>query len=217
MKNLVIAAALATAPFIADDPVTDDPGPIDESSPPALLELTIDSHGSNLGGIMYKANGPGPHPTVILLHGFPGNEKNLDVAQSLRRAGFNVIFYHYRGAWGSEGKYGPGDKILQRGRNRIALDLKDPAQRDQALDLIANADALLEGTRPGVMERLGLGPEDCFARNPKLAYGRMTGWGQDGPLSQSAGHLAINIPRPTGQSRGRRKGFRSPKRSRRRS
>ena len=89
---------------------------------------------------------------------------------------------------GSEGKYGPGDKILQRGRNRIALDLKNPAQRDQALDLIANADALLEGTRPGVMERLGLGPEDCFARNPKLAYGRMTGWGQEGPLSQSAGH-----------------------------
>ena len=83
---------------------------------------------------------------------------------------------------------GPGDKVLQRGRCKIALDLKDPAQRDQAMDLISRADALLEGTRPGVMERLGLGPDDCFARNPKLAYGRMTGWGQDGPLSQSAGH-----------------------------
>lgn len=82
----------------------------------------------------------------------------------------------------------PGDTILLRGRNKTALDLKDPAQRDQALGLISKADALLEGARPGVMERLGLGPDDCFARNPRLAYGRMTGWGQEGPLSQSAGH-----------------------------
>lgn len=92
---------------------------------------------------------------------------------------------------GRPGKAGidaPGDRILLRGRNRIALDLKDPAQRDQAMALVSKADALLEGTRPGVMERLGLGPEDCLARNPKLAYGRMTGWGQEGPLAQSAGH-----------------------------
>lgn len=89
---------------------------------------------------------------------------------------------------GSVGTDAPGDKVLQRGRNRIELDLKNPSQRDQAMDLIDRADALLEGTRPGVMERLGLGPDDCFARNPKLAYGRMTGWGQQGPLSQSAGH-----------------------------
>jgi alpha-methylacyl-CoA racemase len=78
--------------------------------------------------------------------------------------------------------------VLLRGRRQIGLNLKDPAERDQAMELISSAHALLEGARPGVMERLGLGPEDCFARNPALAYGRMTGWGQDGPLAQSAGH-----------------------------
>lgn len=82
----------------------------------------------------------------------------------------------------------PGNVVLNRGRQTAELNLKDDAQRDQAMDLIARADALLEGQRPGVMERLGLGPVDCHARNPKLVYGRMTGWGQDGPLSQSAGH-----------------------------
>jgi len=73
--------------------------------PPAIQELTFESHGHRLTGIIYLANGPGPHPTVVLLHGFPGNEKNLDIAQVARRAGFNVMFFHYRGAWGSEGNY----------------------------------------------------------------------------------------------------------------
>ncbi|ABB06336.1 CaiB/BaiF CoA transferase family protein [Burkholderia lata] len=75
-----------------------------------------------------------------------------------------------------------------RNRKSIRVDLKDPAAVDMVLDLIANADALIEGFRPGVMERLGLGPEPCLARNPRLVYGRVTGWGQDGPLSQVAGH-----------------------------
>ena len=78
--------------------------------------------------------------------------------------------------------------LLLRNRKSIALDLKDPAAVGVALDLIAKADALIEGFRPGVTERLGLGPDACFARNPKLVYGRMTGWGQNGPLSQTAGH-----------------------------
>ncbi|MBN3822154.1 CoA transferase [Burkholderia sp. Ac-20384] len=75
-----------------------------------------------------------------------------------------------------------------RNRKSIRVDLKDPAAVDMVLDLIASADALIEGFRPGVMERLGLGPEPCLARNPRLVYGRVTGWGQDGPLSQVAGH-----------------------------
>ncbi|MBN3795298.1 CaiB/BaiF CoA-transferase family protein, partial [Burkholderia sp. Ac-20392] len=75
-----------------------------------------------------------------------------------------------------------------RNRKSIRVDLKDPAAVDLVLDLIASADALIEGFRPGVMERLGLGPEPCLARNPRLVYGRVTGWGQDGPLSQVAGH-----------------------------
>ena len=78
--------------------------------------------------------------------------------------------------------------LLLRNRPAVALDLKHPAGKALALDLLERADALIEGFRPGVMERLGLGPEDCFARNPRLVYGRVTGWGQDGPLSRAAGH-----------------------------
>ena len=78
--------------------------------------------------------------------------------------------------------------ILSRGRPVVIADLKDPAQRDGALLLIERADALLEGFRPGVMERLGLGPDVALKRNPRLVYGRMTGWGQTGPLADSAGH-----------------------------
>lgn len=78
--------------------------------------------------------------------------------------------------------------LMGRGRQEIFLDLKHPLGRDTVLDLITGADALLEGFRPGVMERLGLGPDICAARNPRLVYGRMTGWGQDGPYAQFPGH-----------------------------
>jgi alpha-methylacyl-CoA racemase len=78
--------------------------------------------------------------------------------------------------------------LLLRGRKSLALDLKSPAARDLALRLIGEADALIEGFRPGVTERLGLGPDDCLERNPRLVYGRVTGWGQQGPLAQAAGH-----------------------------
>jgi alpha-methylacyl-CoA racemase len=78
--------------------------------------------------------------------------------------------------------------VAVRGRKVVELDLKDKAAITEVLDLLANADALIEGFRPGVMERLGLGPDVVLARNPKLVYGRMTGWGQDGPLALAAGH-----------------------------
>ncbi|AYH43551.1 CaiB/BaiF CoA-transferase family protein [Azoarcus sp. DN11] len=78
--------------------------------------------------------------------------------------------------------------LLTRGRRSVALNLKDPASIEVCLALLERADALIEGFRPGVMERLGLGPDVVLARNPKLAYGRMTGWGQTGPLAQTAGH-----------------------------
>ncbi|HEY8527669.1 MAG TPA: CaiB/BaiF CoA-transferase family protein [Acidimicrobiales bacterium] len=77
--------------------------------------------------------------------------------------------------------------VLGRGRRSVVLDLKNPAGREAALRLVERADALIEGFRPGVTERLGLGPDDCLARNPRLVYGRMTGWGQEGPLAQAAG------------------------------
>ena len=78
--------------------------------------------------------------------------------------------------------------VMARGRRSLALDLKQDAGRATALALAGKADILIEGFRPGVMERLGLGPDACLAANPKLVYGRITGWGQHGPLAQAAGH-----------------------------
>lgn len=79
-------------------------------------------------------------------------------------------------------------EVMGRGRRSVQLDLKHPAAVAACLDLLANADALIEGYRPGVMERLGLGPDVVLERNPRLVYGRVTGWGQTGPLAQAAGH-----------------------------
>ncbi len=78
--------------------------------------------------------------------------------------------------------------ITARGRPALAVDLRQPLAVETVLDMIAGADILIEGFRPGVMERLGLGPEPCLQRNPRLVYGRMTGWGQHGPLAKTAGH-----------------------------
>ncbi len=96
---------------------------------------------------------------------------------------------------GSDSMAGPGQDpghsakaIFNRGKKSIALDLKDSESIEIALELIRRSDALIEGFRPGVMERLGLGPDECLALNPGLVYGRMTGWGQHGPLAGVAGH-----------------------------
>jgi alpha-methylacyl-CoA racemase len=83
---------------------------------------------------------------------------------------------------------GPNLDFLARGRRCVAVDLKSPAGVEVVLKLVEKADGLIEGFRPGVMERLGLGPDVCLARNPGLVFGRMTGWGQDGPLAKVAGH-----------------------------
>ncbi|MDF2366172.1 CaiB/BaiF CoA-transferase family protein [Sneathiella sp.] len=80
------------------------------------------------------------------------------------------------------------NSLLMRSRRSIAVDTKSEAGREVVLKLIEQADGLIEGFRPGVMERMGLGPEEALKRNPKLVYGRMTGWGQDGPMAQAAGH-----------------------------
>ena len=85
------------------------------------------------------------------------------------------------------GTLDPND-VLARGRSVLPLDLREPAAIDAVLTMVARADVLIEGFRPGVMERLGLGPDVCLAREPRLVYGRMTGWGQLGPLSHAAGH-----------------------------
>jgi alpha-methylacyl-CoA racemase len=82
----------------------------------------------------------------------------------------------------------PPKDVLARGRRSIGVDLKQPEGIETVLKLVEGADVILEGFRPGVMERLGLGPDVCLARNPRIVYGRMTGWGQEGPLAKAAGH-----------------------------
>lgn len=102
--------------------------------------------------------------------------------------GAEVILVERSSAKGSDNLNLGKHTIVNRGKRSVALDLKDPAAIDAVLRLIEGSDGLIEGMRPGVMERLGLGPDVCLARNPRLVYGRMTGWGQHGPLAQSAGH-----------------------------
>ena len=89
---------------------------------------------------------------------------------------------------GGSGAVEPKLDLLNRGKRSIALDLKDAAGVQTALRLVERADVLVEGFRPGVAERLGIGPDECLSRRPQLIYGRMTGWGQDGPRAQTAGH-----------------------------
>lgn len=113
--------------------------------------------------------GPGPHAAMVLA------DLGADVVRVDRPSGGLQL----------------GDPAVDptlRGRRRVSADLKDPAGRETVLRLVEHADVLLEGYRPGVTERLGVGPADCHARNPRLVYGRMTGWGQDGPLAPRAGH-----------------------------
>jgi pimeloyl-ACP methyl ester carboxylesterase len=101
--------ALALSVACSDSRPVFDPATMDRPLGPGpaatLWEGSFVSEGERLNAIAYEARGPGPHPTIILLHGFPGNERNLDLAQAFRRAGWNVVFFHYRGAWGSEGSF----------------------------------------------------------------------------------------------------------------
>jgi len=109
-------------------------------------------------------------------------------AMLLADMGAEVIRVERAGAVRGPAPDAPHPDILRRGRRNIAIDLKHPDGVATLLDLVERADALIEGFRPGVMERLGVGPDVCLARNPKLVFGRMTGWGQDGPYAQAAGH-----------------------------
>src|SRR5580698_9643258 len=84
--------------------VISDPAP-DSAHPPRSAQVLVPSHGKGMNGLFYLAGGAGPHPTFVLLHGFPGNEQNLDLAQAIRRAGWNVLTMHYRGSWGSPGVF----------------------------------------------------------------------------------------------------------------
>jgi len=124
----------------------------------------------------------GPLAGVRVLE-FAGIGPGPFCAMLLSDMGADVVRIDRKGARG-----GSKFDITSRGRKSIALDLKNPDAIETVLKLVEQADILQEGFRPGVMERLGLGPDVCLARNPKLVYGRMTGWGQDGPLAHAAGH-----------------------------
>jgi uncharacterized protein len=100
---LPLAASLSDAQTIPKAVIT-DPAP-DRAHPAGIQVAAIPSHGSKMNGVLYTASGAGPHPTLLFLHGLPGNEQNLDLAQAARRAGWNVLTMHYRGSWGSEGAF----------------------------------------------------------------------------------------------------------------
>jgi alpha-methylacyl-CoA racemase len=118
--------------------------------------------------------GPGPFCAMLL----------ADMGAEVIRLDRADMVGHDTDRDGNDARY----NLMSRGRRNIAVDLKNRDGAAAALRLIDQADALIEGFRPGVMERLGLGPDICLARNPKLVFGRMTGWGQDGPIALTAGH-----------------------------
>lgn len=146
---------------------------------------------SGIKVIEFAGIGPAPYGAMLLA------DMGADVIRIDRSSGV--------------GSMGPGDPnnppgdILARGRRSLAVDLKNPEAVELVLDLIAGSDVVVEGFRPGVMERLGVGPDVCMQRNPKLVYARMTGWGQDGPYAQAAGHdinyIALaGVLEPSGRS-----------------
>jgi pimeloyl-ACP methyl ester carboxylesterase len=104
-STFLSAGLLSVSLLAAQNPViATDPAP-DKDNPAAMRSFQLPSHGALLNAFVYVAAGAGPHPNVILLHGFPGNERNLDLAQSIRRAGWNVLYFDYRGSWGSPGNF----------------------------------------------------------------------------------------------------------------
>lgn len=120
--------------------------------------------------VEFAGIGPGPFCCMLL------SDMGADIVRIDRKGGGAASFAE------------PRFDVASRGRRSVVLDLKNPASVEACLKLIAAADVLIEGFRPGVMERLGLGPDVALTRNPKLVYGRITGWGQDGRLAQAAGH-----------------------------
>ncbi|MCK8432841.1 CoA transferase [Streptomyces sp. D2-8] len=145
-----------------------------------MTTATTPAHGPLTGVRVVELAGIGPGPFAAMLLADLG----ADVVRVDRPGGPGLAI-------------DPACDVTNRNKRSVVVDLKAPDGPDQVLDLVARADILVEGNRPGVAERLGVGPGACHARNPRLVYGRMTGWGQDGPLAQRAGHDIAYIA-PTG-------------------
>ncbi len=161
MLRLAAAAfscLLFSMPLAAQLPaaITTDPAP-DKAAPATMASFQLPSHGALLNALFYQAAGAGPHGTVVLLHGFPGNEKNLDVAQAVRRAGWNVLYLDYRGSWGSPGAFSFAHSIEDT--QAALVYLRDPAN---AKRLRVNPDKLvLMGHSMGGMIAAYVGAHDA--------------------------------------------------------
>lgn len=122
---MALSVALAAQQSAAQQPAISADPPIDHAHPATMESVQIPSHGALLNGLVYIAAGAGPHPVAFLLHGFPGNERNLDLAQTLRRAGWDVVYFNYRGAWGTPGEFSFAH-CIEDAQAAIAW-LRDPA------------------------------------------------------------------------------------------
>lgn len=125
MAILLPVSAVAQEPTPLPAPAIYADPPADLAHPASTLAIEISSHGSVMNGMIYRPSGPGPFPLVVLMHGLPGNEQNLDLAQALRRAGWAVMTFHYRGSWGSEGQFSI-DNVIEDAKVAVARSA-DPA------------------------------------------------------------------------------------------
>jgi uncharacterized protein len=161
--------------------VASDPAP-DKENPASMVTLQVPSHGSLLNGIVYVAPGAGLHPVVVLLHGFPGNEKNLDLAQAIRRAGWDVLFFNYRGSWGSPGDFS-FTHAMEDTQAAIAF-LRDPATAKKLRADPARI-VLIGHSMGGFMASYGAAQDSAIQ-----AIGMISAWdiGRDGLTSVNAGN-----------------------------
>ena len=174
MRLLTIAFLALALSAPAQTAVTTDPAP-DKADPASMVQLSVPSHGEQLLGVFYLAAGPGPHPTAIVMHGFPGYEQNLDIAQSLRRAGWNVMAVHYRGSWGVKGTFSFAH-VIEDADAEVAF-LLDPAV--QAKYRIDPQRIALVGHSMG-----GFAVAAAAAHNPRVAAVVMiSAWNIAGPFA----------------------------------
>jgi pimeloyl-ACP methyl ester carboxylesterase len=201
MLRRALAGALLLAPSLAAaqaDPVRADV-PRDPARPPAMEELKIPSHGTRMNGFIYLAQGEGAHPVVVFLHGYPGNERNLDLAQAARRAGWHALYFDYRGSWGSGGTFsfqnalddvGAALAFLRENRERFRVDTARIALVGHSMGgwlamLHAAADpstTCLAGLDAANMARIGKAARENPGARDYGAYFRQTSDPESGPI-----------------------------------
>jgi len=178
-RNLLLALAMTCSGALcaqqsSTNAIATDPAH-DAGTPATMVQLSVPSHGEHLLGVFYLAAGAGPHPTAIVMHGFPGYEQNLDIAQALRRAGWNVMAVHYRGSWGVKGTFSFAH-VVEDADAEVAF-LLDPAV--QAKYRIDPAKIALVGHSMG-----GYAVASATAHNPKVAAVVMiSAWNIAGPFA----------------------------------